>query len=106
MPRFLIDGFDRWYTSSAMVAWHRNKHQPVIFFALAYNRFTGYTPLAYEAAKKLGDNYFGYKYLSEIKYNEDYWRFTAGHNQLGNINIKLINPNLKLIQGQKSNLVT
>lgn len=102
MPAFLIDGYDRWYTSSAMVAWHRSGHRVVDHFALAYNRFTGYTHLAYEAAKKIGDNYVDYKDLSEIRYNEDYWRFTVGHNQMGNINLKLTNPNLKLIQGQKA----
>lgn len=102
LPGLPVDNHDRWYTSSAMVAWHRNGHRTVDHYALAYNRFTGYSHLSYEAAKVIGDNHVNYKDLSEIKYNEDYWRFTVGHNHIGNINLRLTNPNFKLMQGQKA----
>lgn len=99
---FMIDGYDRWYTSSLLIAWHRSTHQTFNHFALAYNRFTGHSPLSYELAKKIGDNVVDYKQQGELRYNEDYLRFTAGHNQIGNISLKATNPELRVIQGQKA----
>lgn len=94
------DENDRWYTSSILLAWHRNNHQAINHYAISYNRFTGYTPFAYEVSKRTGANHVDYKDQKQIKYNEDYWKATIGHNQLGTVNVRFINFKFKLLQGQ------
>lgn len=96
----ITDGKDRWYTSSALFAWHRNIHERINHYAIAYNRFTGYQPFSYEVSKRMGLNYVDYKDQNQIRYNEDYYKITVGHHGVGEANIRFINFNYKTMQGQ------
>lgn len=50
----LADGFDRYWTGGVMMFFHTHKNRNAVEFS--FDQFTGYTPLLYELAAKLGMN--------------------------------------------------
>ncbi|MBE8715227.1 polymorphic toxin type 23 domain-containing protein [Sphingobacterium hungaricum] len=100
--KFMIDGKDRWYTSSVLIAWHSNKENVEVNNAIfAYNRFTGYSPSSYEIAGALNNNLVVYDDPEQTAFNLDYTRFGIGLKSNQQINFNLLNFKYKGFQGQK-----
>lgn len=102
LPKWMADQKDRWFTSSAIVAWHSNKdYIDVNHIQVAYNRFTGYSEGSYELASALNNNIVVYGDPNERQFNMDYFRVGVGLKHNRQLNFNLINSKLRAFQGQK-----
>jgi hypothetical protein len=64
------DRHDRYHTGGALITYHGSDKDVINLVELSYNKFTGYTPSAYELSNKLGASYIFYRDIGENFYNK------------------------------------
>ena len=72
---------DRYYTGGAVISYRNPSHTLVNLVELGYHKFTGYSKISYQVAKRLNLAFVDYTDDDQVAFNRSMWSLSVATNQ-------------------------